>query len=71
MTLLRSKKYLVTFKDHDLLELLKLNSPHLELISYILNTVPYNYLVDLSVERGWIQVDTYVMLEHLSLEGLT
>lgn len=27
MTLLRSKKYLVTFKDHDLLELLKLNSP--------------------------------------------
>lgn len=71
MTLLRSKKYLVTFKDHDLLELLKLNSPHLELISYILNTVPYNYLVDLSVEWGWIQVDTYVMLEHLSLEGLT
>lgn len=71
MTLLRSKKYLVTFKDHDLLELLKLNSPHLELISYTLNTVPYNYLVDLSVERGWIQVDTYVMLEHLSLEGLT
>lgn len=71
MTLLRSKKYLVTFKDHDLLELLKLNSPHLELISYILNTVPYNNLMDLSVERGWIQVDTYVMLEHLSLEGLT
>lgn len=71
MTLLRSKKYLVTFKDHDLLELLKLNSPYLELISYILNTVPYNNLMDLSVERGWIQVDTYVMLKHLSLEGLT
>lgn len=61
MTLLRSKKYLMTFKDHGFIELLKLNSS-LGTNFIHSNMVPYNYLVGLSVEGGWIQIDTYVML---------